>query len=369
MNILVVLESFHPNIGGVETLFKGICEGLVRNGYSISLVTTRVNGHPPLERINGVDVRRVGVRSRYLFTLMGLFPLFSLASRHDLILTTTYNAALPAWIAAVCRRKKIVIVIHEVWGGLWFRLPFWGFVRKFGHYLFEQAVIRLPYTRIVAVSNATAQRLIGQGAPASRIVTIYNGIDYTALDGHRHEPSGPFTCVYFGRIGLSKGLNLLLEAAYRFVRAHPESRFRLILPDTPGKLSNWIRDFVRTRDLSRYVLILHHLPAHELMRELTSAHCVAIPSYSEGFCFAAVEAAGLGVPIISSGLGALPEVVSGRFVVMKAQTPEALCEALERARRGDWDRNAPRRFPIEETVSGYHRLFTEMKMTDPGAVD
>jgi glycosyltransferase involved in cell wall biosynthesis len=371
MNILVVLESFYPNIGGAETLFKAVCEGLAGQGHSVRIVTAGAPDAPASERIRGVDIQRLPIRSRYLFTLCSLVPLWRLTPLCDLVLTTSYNAALPAWMAAVWHGKKIVVVFHEVWGRLWFRLPFFGYLRKTGHYLFEQLLVRLPFDRIVAVSEATRDRLIRHGVPASKVAMIYNGIDYTLLEGYRHAPSAAFTYCYFGRLGISKGLNILLDAAARFAVAYPDSRLKLIVPTSPSFLYDRIRRLIEQHRLERHVALHHSLPQQDLFRELTTSHCVVIPSYAEGFCYAAVEAAGLGVPVISSGQGALPEVVSGAYILLPTLTPDALYDALERARSGRWDRKPPVRFPIEETVAGYHRLMLSMVRPEqtPAAVE
>ena len=106
MNILVVLENYHPNIGGVETLFKSVCEGLVRLGHKVRVVTSGREDSEAFECINGVDIQRITIHSRYLFTLFCLLPLWRLRSQYDLILTTSYNAAFPAWIAAYVHRKN-----------------------------------------------------------------------------------------------------------------------------------------------------------------------------------------------------------------------------------------------------------------------
>jgi len=42
-----------------------------------------------------------------------------------------------------------------------------------------------------------------------------------------------------------------------------------------------------------------------------------IPSYSEGFCFAALEACALNIPVISSDMGALKETVSNKHLKLK----------------------------------------------------
>lgn len=363
MKILVALESYSPNIGGVETLFKSICEGLVEQGHSVCVVTAAGPGQPSVEQVNGVTIRRLGPYNRYVYTLLAVFPLIRLAVHSDVVLTTSYNAALPAWIAATLNQKRVFVVFHEVWGRLWFRLPFFGRLQKTGHYLFEQLLLRLPFDRFIAVSNAMRERLIQNGVPAARVTLIYNGIDYEALDGHQHTPAGPFTCVYFGRLGISKGLDLLIPAMARLAESCPDCRLTLITPSTPKILFRRLQTLIQQHRIEARVTVLDHLPKEELFAVLTTAHCVVIPSYSEGFCFAAVEACGLGIPVVSSGQGALMEVVSGRCLTLTEMTPEALYQEMEHARRGEWDWKPVVRFPLDATVAAYHELLTKPENT------
>lgn len=359
MNILVVLENYHPNIGGVETLFKSVCEGLVRLGHKVRVVTSGREDSEAFECLNGVDIQRITIHSRYLFTLFCLLPLWRHRSQYDVILTTSYNAALPAWIAAFVHRKKIIVVFHEIWGRLWFRLPFFGWIQKMGHYLFEQVLVHLPFDRFIAVSHFTGDRLAQRGVPESRIAVIYNGVDYAALSDYRHGPPGHFTYCYFGRLGISKGLDVLLATSARFMDRYPESRLKLIIPTEPEFLYDEIQKMVVRYRLGDHIIMHHNLSKETLYREISSSHCVVVPSYSEGFCFSAVEAAGLGVPIISSGRGALKEVISGKHITLPALTPEALYDALEKARTNQWTQSDERRFDLSDTVKAYQTLIQE----------
>jgi hypothetical protein len=40
IKILFVLEYYSPHIGGMETLFQNLCEGLVKRGYKVAVVTS-----------------------------------------------------------------------------------------------------------------------------------------------------------------------------------------------------------------------------------------------------------------------------------------------------------------------------------------
>ena len=123
MNILFVLENYLPHIGGVETVFRNLMEGLVKKGHSVNLVTHRLKGTKKLENIRGVSVYRVScLGSRYLFSFLAVPQIVRLAKRCELIHTTTFNAAPPAFVAAKVTGKPIILTVHEVWLNNWKRL-------------------------------------------------------------------------------------------------------------------------------------------------------------------------------------------------------------------------------------------------------
>ena len=126
MRILLVLEYFWPQVGGVETLFLELAQGLVQRGHSVVVLTTRLTGTPAFERHEGIEIHRIGNPdrpSRYRFTLAATPLACRLARQADLVHTTTYNAALPAWIAARWTRRPVAITVHELIGATCTRSP------------------------------------------------------------------------------------------------------------------------------------------------------------------------------------------------------------------------------------------------------
>ncbi len=365
LHVLFVLENYWPNIGGVETLFVKLAESLSRQGHRVTVITTRLSKSDPPKHIDGnIQILRYRFFNRYFFTLFAIFPVLRHAGNCDIVHTTSYNAALPAYLGARLRGKKAIVTFHEVWADLWFQLPYMVKVAKWLHFLFEQMLLRLNFDCFVGVSESTSENLRKAGVAEKRIKTIYNGIDYQEFadnlgDNFKLPPklTTAFTYTYFGRLGISKGLDILLQAAQVFHQKHPGTTLKLIIPKTPVDFFDLLLNDIEKKNLARHIKLLHHLSFDQLKAELTASDCVAIPSMSEGFCFAAVESIALGVPVISSDKAALQEVVSGRFIKMKALTPAALVEALEQAKAGQWQQSPIKKFNLQDTVAAYMELY------------
>jgi len=361
MKIVFVLENYFPNIGGVESLFKSLVESLAKEGHEITIITSRIVPTSPLKEKNGtITIRRMPFNNRYLFTILGFFYALPYMRRCDLVHTTSYNAAVPAFFAAKLFGKKVIITFHEVWGDLWNKLPYMGKIGKVVHNLFEQFLLKLPFNHFVGVSESTSTNLAKAGIKKEKISTIYNGIDYKEFQNSKTldiQKKEQFTFTYFGRLGISKGLDLLMEAIPIVHSKYPDCQFNLIVPKVPTNFLKKIENFIQQHQLSNSISLKHHLSFEDLKKEIKSSHSVVIPSYSEGFCFAAVETIALGTPLISSDQTALKEVVCGEFIKMDDFSINGLVKAMEKAKRGQWENSPIRKFELKETIIQYLQLY------------
>ena len=366
MKILYVLEYFHPHIGGVETLFKSLTENVIDQGHSVTVITNKYDKNlPSKEMVNGVLVKRYPFQNRYLFTLLALIPAIKEAWSHDIIHTTSYNAGFPSFFAGFISRTKVVITFHEVWKDLWNDLPFMSGMSRMLHRWFESFLLALPFASFIAVSENTKQALLKAGVSPKKVHRIYNGLDYSiSLPTKKHTASDKtFNFYYFGRLGVSKGIDILLGAVTLAKESAKRSFvLNLIIPKEENPIFAYTRKVIKENDLDSFISIKHELKKEELQKELrNNADAVIIPSLSEGFGFSAAEASALGIPIISSGNGSLPEVVSGTFSVFRPYSKEGLAKTMQDVLEDKWEnKDSLKEFSLDESVSEYIKLYHEL---------
>jgi len=159
MRILFIIENYLPHIGGVEVVFKNLAEGLVRKGHDVKIITHRLRNTPRYEVINGVKVQRIdSLGSRYLFSFLAIPVAIREARKADIIHTTTFNGAFPAWQASKISGKKSVITVHEVWLGKWNEYTSMGKFKAWLHNSLEKFIYMLSFDKYVGVSNSTRKR-------------------------------------------------------------------------------------------------------------------------------------------------------------------------------------------------------------------
>lgn len=361
MKILFVLENYYPKIGGVETLFKSLIESLVDQGHEITLLTNKgLGGLPIVTNSPGLKLVRVPLINRYLFTFLAFVPAIFYARGKDLIHTTSYNAAVPAYIAAKILRKKIIITFHEVWGDLWKTLPYMNGLARFLHGSFEKMLLNFSFDMFIGVSQFTCHRLNEYGVEKSKIKLIYNGIDYAKIQSHKSNTnSEKYTISYFGRLGISKGLDLFIDAI-TLLKEQEDFQFNMIIPKFPKSFYDVIMKDVEQKGIQHKINFYHYLKEEELDQVLAATDAVVVPSYSEGFCFSAVESMAKGIAVISSGKGALKEVISNRHLVVDEFTGLAFAQCFKKAKKGEWNETALKQFHLEDTVNNYISLYKNL---------
>lgn len=358
MKFLFIVEHYFPYIGGAETLWKNLSEQLVENNHQVIVITTRFDKSlKKKETLNGVEIIRLAIPNRFLFTILSIKKCIEVAKTVDLIQTSTYTAAIPAFVASKVTKTKCIITFHEYWGKLWFKVPFTSLFSKILYFSFEWFILKIKFDKFIAVSDFTKSRLIEAGINQSNIKRIYNGLEYSRFKLNNRSNTNQFTFCYFGRLGVSKGLDILLEGFSIFIVKHPEVKLKMIAPNYPTNIFLKIKEMAKTLNVEANIIWKHNLSDADLMNEITSTNAVIIPSLSEGFCFTAAETVAFKMPIISSEKGALREVTGGKVIEIKSLSPEGLNQALESAYKAEWHEKKVTLFPIEKTVREYLELY------------
>ncbi|MBL8837870.1 MAG: glycosyltransferase, partial [Alphaproteobacteria bacterium] len=142
------------------------------------------------------------------------------------------------------------------------------------------------------------------GAPG---VVVPNGLElgeYAALPPQgafraRHPEIGDRRIVLFlGRLNFKKGLDLLVPGFAQACTRHADLHLVIAGPDD-GMLAD-TRGFVAAAGIADRVTFTGMLTGTDKLAALADAYCFALPSYSENFGIAIVEAMACGVPVALS---------------------------------------------------------------------
>ncbi len=375
MRILFVCENYLPHYGGVEVVFKNLAEKFVEEKNTVSLITHQLRGTQKKENIGGVDVNRIpSFHSRYVFTFSAIPSVFRFSKNTDIIQTTTFNGAFPAWLCAKLRRKPIVLTVHEVWQGKWKKITGFSRFKSYIHECLEKLIYILPFDHYVCVSDATKEDLLKIGIPHQKATTIHNGFDYhfwnpkefSVSDREKIRKKLDFEkkYIYFswGRPGPSKGFSTLLKAVPLIQERIPSALCVLMLSNVEmhEKTKKELFALIKKMKLEDKVRIVESLPYDQLKEYLVASDLVVIPSLSEGFGYTTLEAVAMEKPVVVSNIGSLPEVVSGKYQLFAAGDSNNLAEKVVKVSHNETMTKPLKHFLWKNSVNKYLTLYKEL---------
>jgi glycosyltransferase involved in cell wall biosynthesis len=230
----------------------------------------------------------------------------------------------------------------------------------------QLACQRLAYAAahaVVANSTAAAAQLRREGVPAHKIHTISNGVDCVTFAPAR-APGRPIRrVVTVANLRPEKGHDTLLAAATRVAAARPGTEFVIV---GSGPLAAPLRREVANRGLGDRVRFLGE--RSDVPALLASSDLFVLPSRSEACPNGVLEAMAVGLPVVATRVGGVPELVepgvSGMLV--EPDRPDALATAvldlMSRPERASALGQAARRravqqFSFDRMVAGFEHLY------------
>jgi len=168
--------------------------------------------------------------------------------------------------------------------------------------------------RVIAVSQYTAQMIMSRyRIDTGRIRIIHNA--FSVPEDMNSEKLRIFkdpTIVFLGRITLQKGPDYYLDVAEKVLQSHPQAKF--IMAGTGDMARKLLRKSASLR-LKNKFLFTGFLNRKQVERILRASDIYVLPSVSEPFGIAPLEAMAYGVTAIISKQSGVSEVVNNAYKV------------------------------------------------------
>ena len=170
----------------------------------------------------------------------------------------------------------------------------------------EIAAQRASYAfahRVVANSHAAADRLQIERVPARKIAVVPNGIDLQQY-GSRGGRDVLRKVVMVANLRPQKGHDVLIDAMPTVLQRFPDARVDLV---GSGSELEALRARARAHGVLHAITFLGH--QDDVSACLSVNDIFVLPSRSEAFPNAVLEAMASGMPIVASRVGGIPELV------------------------------------------------------------
>ena len=268
--------------------------------------------------------------------------------RIDVFHSTNYMIPLLAFPRGHAGRIKAVVTIHDLIPLIAPQATPRALKRRlFPLYRALMAEVGARADRIIAVSDASRADTIKHLhiADASRVRTIYNGVDAAFRPVNPVQPatsqlptsnvqlrpsSSPRQVLYVGRSDPYKNLTGLITAFARAQRLAPVPlRLRIVGaadPRYPEPMA-----LVRELALTDAVEWTGYVHDAALVAAYRSADVLVLPSRFEGFGFPVVEAMACGTPVVCSDIPVLREIAGPAAEFASPDDPSGLAGAIVRA--------------------------------------
>lgn len=153
----------------------------------------------------------------------------------------------------------------------------------------------------------------------NKTITIHNGIDLNAFSKKNQERKNglnndDFLLVYSGRVNRDKGIMELLEAI-DLLKDKPHIKMMIIGSSFFGNTTNddeFMKELKsKAAPLKDRIIFTGFIPYHEMPKYLSMADVAVIPSiWDDPFPTTVLEAQAMGLPIITTCRGGIPEEVT-----------------------------------------------------------
>ena len=198
-------------------------------------------------------------------------------------------------------------------------------------------------TAIVTVSDYITRGVQALHPDDGKCVTVHNGIDLKAFSPDkkpivgRHDlqlKDDDFVVVFSGRVNQEKGVEELIDAML-LLRQHRDIKL-LVLGSTFYGNTGINNPFIlrlqeKAKDIKEQIIFTGFIPYSQMPDYLKLADVAAIPSvWDDPFPTTVLEAQAMGLPIITTQRGGIPEEVTAENAVM-LDTDDRLVDHLAAA--------------------------------------
>ena len=310
LKLLYICNEYPPAAaGGIGVLLRGLCEQLADRGHEVHVVGCYQIERPITELINGVRIHRLPGRFGRLGLLTDRIALYraiaGIAAQGEIDIIEAPDFEAPSALLPRQSRKRVVRLhgSHVYFSHERDQVP----SRSVG--LLEKIAL-MQADAWISVSEYTARRTQEIFRLNRPINIVHNAANVPDRFPHKFDYAPRRRVVYFGTLAEKKGVLTLARSWKTFQESQPDWSLTLIGRDGLHQGRSVHQQMIELLGpVSASVEFLGPMGNDELLNRLVEFDFAVLPSFSETFALAPMEAMALGVPVIYSQLSSGPELM------------------------------------------------------------
>jgi glycosyltransferase involved in cell wall biosynthesis len=341
MKILHVVISLSPEWGGPTKVVGELTEALAKKGLEISIFAPVKKGDEArIIRPEGVNVRlfRQGFFARWW---PGYSPGLARAvtqevGKFDLVHIHELWSHPHLTASRVARKsgKPYVVTIHGALGP--WAIKYKALKKKIYSVLIQRRILQ-EASALHAITNEQVKHIRVFGVN-NQIVMIPNGVNpdaFQTLPGRQEleqfypQLTEKQVVLFLGRLNPIKGLDILAKAFGKIAKWREDIYLLIVGPDEGGYQAQ-IEKLLKKGEALNRVIFTGILTGDKKLFALSRADIFVLPSYSEGFSMAILEAMGCGLPVIITRQCHFPEVAEAGAGLVIEPAVDQLAAAMEK---------------------------------------
>ncbi len=377
LSICIVTQQYRSVISGIGLHARNLLYGLHRDGHRITLLTQAaqkddtvpedvevmtVQGFPLLERSHA---RWISLAWQFANKLRSMN-----IDRFDIVHFTDAREALwfagyhPATIGNVndfyAAQLQPLSYYAQHYADAW---------KRWLYYLFVHYCERLTFHKLSAlIANSEYTRRAIQVAyrlTPGKLFRCFKCINFDIYEASKlsyHSSEG--MVLFVGGNLQRKGLQVLIKAAPLIVKRRPDIKFYVVGYDNNIPK---MQKLCRQLGVEANFIFLGWLPNDEVRRLYLEADIFAMPSLSEAFGVALLEALASGVPVVATRVGGIPEFIQHGIngLLIEPNNPRELAESILKlledvdmaAQLGQQGRITAQHFGLEQMLKCTYRVY------------
>jgi glycosyltransferase involved in cell wall biosynthesis len=313
---------WYPGAGGAAVTPFGLAKALASAGHQVDYVALAPEGFR--RQVEWGEITYLAGTNRYLSPFLQYLKTRPRLTQYDIV----HAHGIEGLGFAIHRKLfRDIRFVNGFYLGTVNRFP-WRIRSPFDPYCYFSCKWA---DMVITASGDTKGRICdAYDIAASRIRVMYAGVDESFFaTGIPQRPSDRFSLLFCGYLGGArqvKGLDVLLEALPTILGTHDVS---LQIIGT-GERTEQYKAMCRELAIEERVSFLGFIEHSRLPPHFSSADLFVLPSRSESFGLVLAEAMACGLPVVSTRVGGIPEVVEegATGLLVPPNDPPALAEAI-----------------------------------------